>query len=176
MLNHLSGSLVRNTPIEVLETKTGMVIDRLELRTDSGGAGERRGGLGLRRDITFVSDGELLSVMKKSKTRPWALLGGGEPEPNGMVMYAGSSRERRVGTYRAKVAVGDRARNLTAGGGGYGPPERRDPQRVLDDVLDGYVSREAARDTYRVAVTDTGVDQKATAALRATPDSRRSAS
>ena len=158
---------MRNTPIEVLETKTGMVIDRLELRTDSGGPGEHRGGLGLCRDITFVSDGELLSVMKKSKTRPWALMGGGEPEPNGMLIYADSSRQKRVGTFRAKVGVGDRARNLTAGGGGYGPPERRDPRQVLDDVLDGYVSREAARDIYRVALTENAVDEDRTAALRA---------
>lgn len=168
VLNHLSGSLVRNTPIEVLETKTGMFIEHLELRTDSGGAGERRGGLGLRRDILFVSAGEFLSVMKKSKTRPWALEGGHEPEPNGLLMYADSHRQQRVGTHRATVAIGDRARNLTAGGGGYGPPERRDPRRVLEDVRDGYVSREAARDIYRVALTDAGVDEAETARLRST--------
>jgi N-methylhydantoinase B len=167
VLNHLSGSQVRNTPIEVLELKTGMFFEHLELRTDSGGAGTFRGGLGLRRDIRFVSAGEFLTVMKKSKTRPWALAGGLEPEPNGMLMYADSDRQKRVGTYRAKVACGDKARNLTAGGGGYGPPAGRDPGRVLEDVLDGYVTRDAARDIYGVALTDRGIDLDGTARLRA---------
>ena len=165
--NHLAQSLVRNTPIEVLELKTGMMFDRLELRTDGGGAGLFRGGCGLRRDIRFVSDGEFLSVMKKTKTRPWALLGGHEPEPNQMVLNPETDRERRVGTYRAAVRAGDRARNLTAGGAGYGEPARRDPSRVIEDVLDGYVSRQAALATYKVVLRGDGIDEEATRRLRA---------
>ena len=68
--NSISQSLVRNTPIEVMETKTGMFFERLELRADSEGAGRFRGGLGQRLEIRFLSDGEFLSVIKKSKTRP----------------------------------------------------------------------------------------------------------
>lgn len=165
--NHLSGALVRNTPIEVLELKTGMFMERLELRTDSGGAGRFRGGVGLRRDIRFISDGEFLSVMKKTKTRPWALVGGHEPEATRMLVYADTDREKRVGTYRARVQAGDRARNLTAGGGGYGDPAERDPQRVLEDVIDGYVSVEAARDIYKVSITDGRLDPDKTRMLRA---------
>jgi N-methylhydantoinase B len=146
-----------------------MFFEHLELRTDSGGAGTFRGGLGLRRDIRFESAGEFLTVMKKSKTRPWALKGGLEPEPNGMLIYADSDRQKRVGTYRAKVAPGDKARNLTAGGGGYGPPAEREPSQVLEDVLDGYVSPDAARDIYEVALTDRGLDPAETARLRARP-------
>lgn len=167
VVNHLSGSQVRNTPIEIMELKTGMFIERMELRTDSGGAGTFRGGLGLDRDIRFICDGELIIVMKKSKTRPWALRGGVSPEPNGMLIYAGSARERRVGTYRWAVRTGDKARNISAGGGGYGPPHERDPLRVLEDVLDGYVSREAAREVYKVAVTGDGLDAAETLRLRA---------
>ena len=122
--------------------------------------------MGLERDITFVSDGELLSVMKKSKTRPWALEHGLEPEPNGMIVYVDSERRKRVGTYRAAVRRGDRARNIAAGGGGYGPPSERDPARVLEDVLEGYVTREATRNIYKVAVTDDGIDAAETARLR----------
>src|SRR6185295_9017759 len=96
--NHLAQSLVRNTPIEVLELKTGMMFDRLEIRTDSAGAGRHRGGCGLRRDIRFVSDGEFLSVMKKTKERPWALMGGLEPEANTMALDPETDRERHVGT------------------------------------------------------------------------------
>jgi N-methylhydantoinase B len=164
--NHLSGSLVRNTPVEVLEMKTGMFIERLELRTDSAGPGELRGGLGLRRDIRFVSDGEFLSVMKKTKTRPWALLGGGEPEPTHMLLHPDSDREMRVGTYRARIRAGDRARNMTGGGGGCGDPAHRAPGAVLEDVAEGYVSPEAARLVYRVVIADGAVDRVATRALR----------
>jgi N-methylhydantoinase B len=73
--NHISGSLVRNTPIEVMEIRTGMLMDSLELRCDSGGAGRFRGGLGATRKIAFRSNGEFLTVTKKTKTRPWALAG-----------------------------------------------------------------------------------------------------
>jgi len=164
--NHLSESLVRNTPIEVMEMKTGMFFERLELRPDSGGAGKFRGGLGQRRDIVFVSDGDFLSVMKKSKTRPWALLGGREPEPNSMILFPNTNRERHVGTHRVKVKKGDRAMNLTAGGGGYGNPAEREPSLVLEDVLDGYVSPQAARDQYKVVIEGDKVDWEATSELR----------
>jgi len=164
--NHLPEALVRNTPVEVLEMKTSMQVESVELRTDSGGAGKHRGGLGQRRDLRFTGDAELISVMKKSKTRPWALAGGSEPEPNAMVLFPDTSAERRVGTARTSVGLDDRASNRTAGGGGYGDPMMRDPQDVLEDVLDGYVSAKAARDVYGVVISDENIDWEQTEALR----------
>jgi N-methylhydantoinase B len=147
---HLSESNVRNTPIEVLEARTAMLFERVELRRDSGGPGKFRGGVGMRRDIRFLTEGEFLTVAKKTKTRPWALAGGHEPEPNTMIMFPGTEREQHVSTKRFSVAPGDRATILTAGGGGHGDPRERGPERVRDDVLDGYVSPQAARDIYGV--------------------------
>ena len=164
--NHISGSLVRNTPIEVMEIRTGMLMDSLELRCDSGGAGRFRGGLGATRKIAFRSSGEFLTVTKKTKTRPWALAGGCDTDPISMVLFPGTAREKRVGTYRAKVAAGDRAIYETAGGAGYGPAIEREPSLVLEDVLEGYVSMDAARDIYRVAIVDGRVDAEATRRLR----------
>jgi len=164
--NHISGSLVRNTPIEVMEMKTGMFIEAFELATDSGGAGTHRGGLGLRRRIRFRTPGEFLSVTKKTRTRPWALAGGTESHPNGVVFFVGSANERRVGTYRAAVAPDDVVECRTGGGAGYGPADRRTPAAVLDDVREGYVSVEAARREYGVVIADDRVDEAATAALR----------
>jgi N-methylhydantoinase B len=164
--NHISGSLVRNTPVEVLEMRTGMVIEGLELRCDSGGAGRYRGGLGEIRRIRFRTPGEFLTVVKKTKSRPWALAGGLEPEAISMRIFAGTPNEKRVGTHRAQVAVGDRAIYTTAGGGGYGLPAEREPSRVLEDVLEGYVSRDAARDIYLVVIVGGEVDEQATAQLR----------
>jgi N-methylhydantoinase B len=164
--NHISGSLVRNTPIEVMEIRTGMLMDSLELRCDSGGAGRFRGGLGATRKIAFRSSGEFLTVTKKTKTRPWALAGGCDTDPISMLLFPGTAREKRVGTYRAQVAAGDRAIYETAGGAGYGPAIERDPSLVLEDVLEGYVSMDAARDIYRVAIVDGRVDAEATRRLR----------
>ena len=164
--NHISGSLVRNTPIEVMEIRTGMLMDSLELRCDSGGAGRFRGGLGATRQIAFRSSGEFLTVTKKTKTRPWALAGGCDTDPISMVLFPGTAKEKRVGTYRAKVVAGDRAIYETAGGAGYGPAIEREPSLVLEDVLEGYVSMEAARDIYRVAIVDGRVDAEATRRLR----------
>ena len=147
---HVSGSTGRITPVEVLEAKTGMFFERMEIRTDSGGAGRFRGGAGLRRDIRFVTPGEFLSVIKKTRVRPWALAGGVEPEPNQVVLFPGTPREERVSTKRTAVEVGDRVTLLTAGGGGHGDPRDRDPAAVREDVAEGYVSREAARDVYGV--------------------------
>ncbi|HEX5542045.1 MAG TPA: hydantoinase B/oxoprolinase family protein [Micromonospora sp.] len=151
---HVSGSTGRITPVEVLEARTGMFFERVEIRTDSGGAGRYRGGCGLRRDIRFVSPGEFLSVIKKTKSRPWALEGGVEPEPNQVIVFPGTDREQRVSTKRTPVQVGDRVTLLTAGGGGHGDPRQRDPEAVRRDIAEGYVSPAAARGIYGVEVND----------------------
>lgn len=164
--NHISGSLVRNTPIEVMEMRTGMMMEGLELRCDSGGAGRFRGGLGEIRTIAFRSPGEFLTVVKKTKSRPWALAGGREPEAISMRLFPETDRERRVGTCRVAVRAGDRAIYTTAGGAGYGAPGERDPALVLKDVLEGYVSLEAARNIYQVVIVDGRIDREATAAAR----------
>ena len=65
------------------------------------------------------------------------------------------------------VEAGDVVSYRTCGGGGYGPPEERDPARVLRDVLESKVSGERARDVYRVAVSGREVDEAATRQLRA---------
>ncbi|MCY1136733.1 hydantoinase B/oxoprolinase family protein [Actinoplanes sp. Pm04-4] len=145
---HVSGSTGRGTPIEVMEARTGMFMERVEIRTDSGGAGKFRGGSGLRRDIRFVTPGEFLMVIKKTKTQPWALDGGLRPDPNQIVAFPGTDREERISTKRLTVVPGDRVTLLTAGGGGHGNPADRDPASVQRDVAEGYVSAAAAEQIY----------------------------
>ncbi|MDF5754225.1 hydantoinase B/oxoprolinase family protein [Spongiactinospora sp. TRM90649] len=152
---HISGSAGRNTPVEVLEARTGMFFERVEMRTDSGGPGRHRGGVGLRRDIRFTTPGEFLSVIKKTRSRPWALAGGHEPDPNQVVLFPGTDREERVSTRRTAVRPGDRVTLLTAGGGGHGDPRDRDAEAVRRDVAEGYVSPEAAREIYGTSVEET---------------------
>jgi N-methylhydantoinase B len=149
-----TANIARNTPIEVLEMRTGMRIEKMELLRDSGGPGKFRGGLGVQRDIRIVADGELLSVMKRTKRNPWALAGGKEPIPCAMYMFVGTQREIRVGTYRTKVHKDDICVLKTAGGGGFGNPKERDPAMVLEDVLDGYVSIDSAEKDYGVRIAN----------------------
>jgi N-methylhydantoinase B len=155
-LQHLSTSVVRNTPIEVLEHKAALFHERVELRTDSGGAGRWRGGLGVRRDVRYTADGELLSMKKKTKTHPWGLAGGHDAETNAMIVYPGTDKEERLGMRRRPMRAGEGFVNLSAGGGGYGDPLDREPERVAEDVLDGYVSAEAAERIYGVVVAPDG--------------------
>jgi N-methylhydantoinase B len=147
---HLSESIVRNTPIEVLESKTTMLIECLELRPDSGGAGRFRGGAGLRRQIRFLGPGEFLSVVKKTRTFPWGLAGGADGETNGFVLRPGTERERAVSTHREPVEVGDRVLVLSGGGGGHGDPRERARAAIAEDLREGYVSEAAARRNYGV--------------------------
>lgn len=147
---HPSQTTVRNTPIEVLEHKAAIFHERLELIQDSAGEGRFRGGVGVLREVRYLEQGEVLSMKKKSKTRPWALHGGHEPEPSGMTIWPGTPQEIRVGMYRATMQPGDRFINRTAGGGGYGDPLERELDAVVADVVEGYVSEQRARDVYGV--------------------------
>jgi N-methylhydantoinase B len=153
---HPSQTAVRNTPVEVLEHKSPIFHERLELIDDSGGAGEHRGGLGVLREVTYLARAEVLSMKKKSKTRPWAMDGGLEPEPSCMIIWPGTDREIRVGMYRTTLEPGERFVNRTAGGGGYGLPLHRAPEAVVADVRDGYVSPVAAERIYGVVMHSDG--------------------
>ncbi len=156
-LQHPSTTAVRNTSMEVLEHKSPIFHERLELRQDSGGAGEWRGGLGIWREVRFLATGEMLSMKKKTKTKPWALRGGHEPETNGMIVWPDTDRARSARMERFTMEPGDRFRNFSAGGGGWGDPLDRPIELVREDVLDGYVSPEQAERVYGVKVNAEGI-------------------
>ena len=155
-LQHLSTTAVRNTSIEVLEHRSPVFHERLELRQDSGGAGRWRGGLGVCRQIRFLATGEVLSMKKKTKTKPWGLWGGHEPETNAMIVWPDTDRAYRARMERFTMRPGDRFRNLAGGGGGWGDPLDRPTELVLQDVLDEYVSLEQAEKAYGVKMRADG--------------------
>ena len=155
-LQHPSTTAVRNTSMEVLEHKSPIFHERLELRQDSGGAGRWRGGLGIRRDVKFLARGEMLSMKKKTKTNPWALRGGHEPKTNAMVVWPGTDREHRARMERFTMEPGEGFSNFSAGGGGWGDPLDRPVELVREDVLDEYVSIEQAEEVYGVKVAPDG--------------------
>ena len=157
---------VRTIPVEATETIAPIIFWRREFRAGSGGAGYMRGGLGQVIEIGGA-DGMPVSLLcnfervkNPARGRNGGLSGGA-----GQVSLASGRPIRPKG--RQTVPPRDRIRLELPGGGGFGPPETRDPARVADDVIDGIVSRETAEKVYKVALTAEGaVDRERTQALR----------
>jgi N-methylhydantoinase B len=157
-----------NIPVEAQEATQPIVIEHFGFIPDSAGAGKFRGGCGIRRDLRFLADdGQLTNLSERQRFAPYGLFGGKpgrlartviDPGPNEQVVHGKASREF---AYGAAISF------QQSGAGGYGDPFERDPARVLDDVLDGYVSVAAAREQYGVVIVGDEVNAPATAALRA---------
>ncbi len=158
----------RNNPIEDIESHYPLRVTRYELREDKCGAGEFRGGLGSIRDVMFTTDGRMSLEGDGHKYPPWGIFDGKEGTPGALLLNPGSDNEAdlpsKISDQRTKT--GDTFRTISPCGGGYGDPFDRDPQKVLDDVIDGFISRERASDYGVVINTDLDIDQEATARLR----------
>ena len=163
------GQNTENAPIEEIEINYPLRIDRYELIEDSEGAGQYRGGLGLRRDYRFIDHEVSFTVLSdRDRWGPEGLAGG---QAGGKARYILDPKGQHVelGSKTTIALAADTVFSYrTCGGGGYGPPHRRDPQAVAEDVREGKVSAERARDEYGVVIDSaTGqVDQAATEARR----------
>ena len=164
------GSIRSIHNVESLESEKPLFIERCELRTDSGGEGRHRGGLGMHRAIRLDEGEAVYSVLgDRACIPPFGVAGAGPAAPvrvakihNGMTFEFDTPG--KVTGHR--IVMGDVVLMESAGGGGYGNPLERDPQQVRDDVISGYVSARRARDGYGVVLVDGDVDVLATAALR----------
>ena len=165
---HLSEPGCRNNPIEVLETKAPWLIEAYAIRQDSGGTGQHRGGLGVLRSYRFLADAACLTLVKKTRTRPWGMAGGGDGVQGQVIVRPGTDREKVTGAVYEHMQPDEVLVNCSGGGGGWGDPARRNPAAVLEDVRMEYVSPEAARSEYQVAIDleRMEVDEAATKALR----------
>ena len=158
---------------EVVEAQSPLRIESHGLREGSCGDGEFRGGLGLRRDVRILGEVASLSVLGDKNIIPPFGVGGGMGGAGNRftVIRDGATIEPspvpgKVGDF--PLQAGDVVRMETSGGGGYGDPLARTPQRVLDDVALGYISSEQARDRYGVVIdAEGGVDEYATQEQRA---------
>ncbi|MEQ3549356.1 hydantoinase B/oxoprolinase family protein [Pseudonocardia nematodicida] len=163
-----------NLPIEALEAEYPLLAERYELVPDSGGAGRRRGGLAVRRDIRILSDSaEFSAHADRQSIGPHGSHGGDDGTPGHFtVVRTDGSRERLPGgrVSGIRLGEGDVMSIESPGAGGYGDPRDRDPALVLRDVVDGRVSPDAARDRYRVHLVEgpdgLGVDEDATVSAR----------
>lgn len=170
-----SGSM--NQSMELFEQMFPIVWERMELICDSGGAGRTRGGLGdVRRvRLAYGTEAMLSSFGDREKHPAWGLHGGRHGGNQGFVVNPGTPEEANIGvmTTGHDVVQGDFWDFWSGGGGGFGDPSERDPERVLEDVRDGYVSVEGAQRDYGVVIRTPGlryedwhVDAEATAQLR----------
>ena len=164
---HLTQPGCRNTPVEVFEMRTPLFIERYGYREDSGGAGKYRGGVGIERHYRFTHPGIGIMLVYKSQTKPWALEGGKESSPFAVILNPGTEKETWKGSSYNHMDTDEVLVNATGGGSGFGDPMERDFDAIVQDVRNGYVSREAVQRDYGVVVTpEFTVDEAATAALR----------
>lgn len=145
-----------------------------DYRTDSGGPGRWRGGCGSHYVKEVLVDSHVYTYVVGMKYPMPGIAGGGHGEPNRLVLRAGSD-DPFVVSHTADwvpMQAGDRIVYDYGGGGGWGDALDRDPQAVLDDVLDEYVSVTGAQRDYGVVLTGSledltlAIDETATAALR----------
>lgn len=158
----------RNNPAEDIESHYPLRVERYELREDSSGAGRWRGGLGSVREISFLEDGRFGLEGDGHRFAPWGIFGGKDGVPGDLVINAGTEHEEHLPSKipDRRMRTGDTLRTISPCGGGYGDPLERDPSRVLDDVLDGFVSEESAREQYEVVISGGILDVGATEELR----------
>lgn len=157
---------------EQLENEMPVLVERSVLRPDSGGAGAMRGGLGMSREIRLLEGEAVYSVQSdRAVIPPFGVLGGSNAAPVRVAVESGGREEDLAVPGKATgrtVRTGERIIMQSAGGGGYGDPLDRDPQRVAADVAVGYVSAKAALSAYGVALDGEGnVDLAKTASTRA---------
>lgn len=135
---HTTTSNTRNAPAEVIERYYPLRVLRYGLVTGSGGAGRFRGGLGLLREIHFEGDATISIVSDRHRTRPWGLFGGEPGQPARCILHGPRGKPVALPPkVTRQVPRGSRLLLATAGGGGYGRPEERDPALIEADRREG---------------------------------------
>jgi N-methylhydantoinase B len=161
------GQNTENAPVEETELNYPVRVARLSLVDDSEGPGRFRGGLGLRKDFVFDRPTTFTVLADRTVRGPAGAFGGLDGRVAEYVLVRGGEEQRLGAKTTLELEAGDTISYRTCGGGGYGRPSERDPERVLRDVLEGKVSAERAREVYGVAIESERVDEAATAVLRA---------
>jgi len=138
-----------NIPVEVHEAMNPIRVHRFEFITDTGGAGQWRGGCGIRKDIELLNSTATFSHLgDRHVFQPYGIFGGKggalaesilNPQGNGEQLHSKETRE---------IKKGDVLSFRLSGAGGYGPPAMRDPKAIAEDIADGFVTREAAERDY----------------------------
>ncbi|HKD58617.1 MAG TPA: hydantoinase B/oxoprolinase family protein [Hyphomicrobiaceae bacterium] len=161
-----------NFPAEFLEQVFPVRVRRYAINPDTGGPGRWRGGCGLVRELEVLAQEAMVSMRIDSVEHPpWGVAGGRAAGSGRCVINPGRGDERVIHPLSDgnMVKRGDIVRIETGGGGGWGHPFDREPERVAADVRNGFVSWGSARDDYGVVLRedDLSIDEEATAKQRA---------
>jgi len=166
-----------NTPVEIFESDTPLVVEKRELLADSGGVGKMKGGLG-KREVFKVPDDSYapippinLGIQSGRYIYPAEGLFGGKSGAKAQFLVNGVQGNSYGLT---QMKPGDVVTIDAPGGGGYGNPSEREPQMVLHDVIEGYVSIEEAKSEYGVVIDPTTfeIDTEKTDRLRKSKQER----
>jgi N-methylhydantoinase B len=142
-------SNTENAPIEETEMNYPVRIVRYELIPDSGGVGQFRGGLGIRRDYQFPYEKTIFTILSdRAKFPPWGIFGGKDGVPSKYFREKESVVTPLKSKCTFEVEPGEIISFQTAGGGGYGDPKLRAPEAIRNDILNGKISPESAKADY----------------------------
>mgnify|MGYP006095339803 FL=1 len=137
-------------PVEIIESEFPCRIREYSLNTDSGGAGEFRGGLNFVREYEMLESAEIVYRADRSIELPAGIQGGMPGGPSRFVVNPGTPDEQQMpSSARMTLTAGTSFRVNGPGGGGYGDPKKRDVEALANDVAEGYVSEAAADKFYR---------------------------
>jgi N-methylhydantoinase B len=157
---------VRNSPVEALELRFPMRVEKRALREDSGGAGKHRGGLGQLTEIRNLVEGSWrLSMAGRHLCPPWGLWGGAAALPGGHALQRPGGDFEPVNG-RVNAPAESVARIFTGGGGGWGSPLERPISDVADDLRRGYVSADTATTVYGIVLHSSGAPDVAASERR----------
>ena len=167
----------RNNPLEDLGMHLPLICDRYEVRDDvPPGAGKFRGGSGVVKSQRYLTPGYMTHESDRHKDAPWGVFGGEEGAVGKVEIHnvvTGETRSAFSKFSGLRTEIGDVVSYFSPSGGGYGNPLERMPEKVLDDVLDGFIDVEHARDAYGVVLQsadngyDWALDKEGTQKLRA---------
>jgi len=165
-------------PVEVLEQRFPVVVERFELNiADGTGHGQYRGGFGIIKDYRILAeDAVFTTAVNRAKFPPWGVLGGKHGTTNYMVIIRGGKEIMRVSRIlNYKLKKGDIVSIRTGGGGGWGDPLDRNPELVLRDFENGFITLEEAKNIYGVVIDpkELKIDWSETAKLREEMRSRK---
>jgi N-methylhydantoinase B len=146
----------RNQPAEFTETRFPLLVEKLALRTDSGGAGRRRGGLGYEKHYRALVDCRTIVTADRVRLGCYGVNGGKAGRPFCVTVDVDGAPRDLGGLVDGEPVRKDQlVRVVTTGGGGWGDPLEREPELVHRDVIEGKVSLGAARDQYGVVLLET---------------------